>query len=66
MIISPTQSPTAVVRYFELAHLIVEDTDPDGTPEEHASTMSLLIRTFITDQDAYYAALRKYLPEECV
>ena len=51
---------------MDLVTLIVHDTNPDGTPEEHFAAKDVLISTFITDYDAYYAALRKYLPEECI
>ena len=57
---------SSVTRYFELARLIVEDTNPDGTPEEHFATISILVRTLITDPVAHRQALLKYLPEDCV
>ena len=51
---------------LDLVNLIVLDTNPDGTPEEHSAAKDVLIRTFITDYDAYYSALLKYFPEDCI
>ena len=53
-------------RYSELASTIIEDLYPDATAPETAQLLNIIYRTLITDHAAYYSALLKYFPEDCI